>query len=149
FMHSSLIENINYEHFAFAAPNDAVNWGTTFSYLGYGDIAGYTDAATGQTPQATGNVSAYSFVWNTGLARQINPRLALGLGGELIHETLGSDSASTVALNAGSLYTPLAHPFDTNYRLGFSILNLGPGLKFVSDRDPLPRKIKFGLAATD
>ena len=34
-----------------------------------------------------------------------------------------------------------------DYRLGFSILNLGPGLKFISERDPLPRKIKFGAEA--
>src|SRR4029077_10255083 len=39
------------------------------------------------------------------------------------------------------------HPFGANYNLGLSVQNLGPGLKFVSDRDPLPRKINFGIAA--
>src|SRR3954471_8079340 len=40
FMHSSLIEGVHYEHLGFVAPGDSYAFGTNFSYLGYGDIAG-------------------------------------------------------------------------------------------------------------
>jgi hypothetical protein len=36
-----------------------------------------------------------------------------------------------------------------NYRLGMSVTNLGPGLKFIDERDPLPRKINFGAEASN
>src|SRR5882672_8872315 len=38
FMHSSLIEGINYEHLAFAAPGENYSAGAAMSYLGYGAI---------------------------------------------------------------------------------------------------------------
>ncbi len=143
FMHSSLIEGVHYEHMAYVHPGDVVALGGSFSYLGYGNIDGYDNSGN-----ATGNVSAYSYVLNGSVARQLTPRLSLGGSLQVIRQTLASDSAGTVAGNVGALYTLPKHYLSGNYTLGLSVLNLGPGLKFVDERDPLPRKIKMGAAAS-
>ncbi len=142
FMHSSLIENVHYEHLSYIAPGDSYSAGASMSYLGYGDIAGYDN-----TGAAIGNQSANAYIFSGGIASLIKEALSLGITGSFLHEKLADTSAGSFAVNAGSLLALPWHPLQANYRLGASILNVGPGLKFVSDRDPLPRKIKFGFAA--
>jgi hypothetical protein len=139
FMHSSLIEGVHYEHLAFASPGDNYSYGFSTSYLGYGDIAGYSN-----TGAATGNLSAYSTILSGGISTIVLNHLSLGFTGSAIQEKLASDSAWTVAANLGSIYNFAQHPLEADYKVGFSILNVGPGLKFVSERAPLPRKFKFG-----
>ncbi len=142
FMHSSLIESVHYEHFGFAAPGDNYSAGASMSYLGYGDIAGYD--ANGAS---IGNQTAYSYIFSGGLSSFVHDRLSLGLTGSVLRESLAGESAGTFAANLGAMYGLESHLWDGEYRLGFSVLNLGPGLKFISERDPLPRKIKMGAAA--
>ena len=148
FMHSSLIESVNYEHMAFAAPGDNYSFGTSLSYLGYGAIAGYdnTPIANGGG-QPTGDLSAYSYDYTAGISAFVWDRLSLGLTGSYLREDLAGTSAGTFAANLGSMYGLASHPLDGDYRLGLSVLNLGPGLKFISDSAPLPRQIKMGAAA--
>jgi hypothetical protein len=142
FMHSSLIESINYEHLAFVAPGDSYAFGGQFSYLGYGDIAGYDN-----NDVPTGDVNAYAYVANAGISRLITDSLSVGLSGGLIHETLADASANTFAANVGALYLLPTQLWHARYRLGLAAQNLGPGLKFINERDPLPRRYKLGLAA--
>lgn len=141
FMHSSLIEGIHYEHLGFAAPGDNYSWGLSTSYLGYGDIAGFDKAGN-----ATGDLTAYSMILSGGISTFALNNLSLGLSGSLLQEKLDSDSAYTMAANVGGIYSFPQHPAGATYKLGLSALNLGPGLKFVSERAPLPEKIKFGGA---
>ncbi len=141
FMHSSLIEGIHYEHLAFVAPTDGYALGGNLSYLGYGGISGYNNSGV-----ATGDVSAYSYILNGGISRLLTDSLSLGVSGGMVHETLADDSANTFTANAGALYLLPAHPWNGDYRLGLAVQNLGPGLKFINERAPLPRKIKIGSA---
>src|SRR5882762_4558080 len=97
FMHSSLIEGVHLEQLSFVAPGDSYAFGANVSYLGFGDIAGYDN--NNGTP--TGNVSAYSYLFNGGVSRLINDSLSLGLSAGLLHETLDQDSANTFEANAG------------------------------------------------
>jgi len=145
FMHSSLIENVHYEHMAFISPGDNYSYGASMGYLGYGDIAGYTDSTTGN-PTPLGNQTAYSYVISGGASTMLYDRLSLGMTGMILREDLAGESAGTFAANLGSMYGLSSHPLGADYRLGLSVLNLGPGLKFESARDPLPRKIKMGVA---
>jgi hypothetical protein len=146
FMHSSLIEGVHYEHAAFMSPGDNYSWGASMGYLGYGDIAGYSDAATGAAPVALGNQTAYSTVLNGALSSMVYDRLSLGITGMVLREALSDESANTFAANLGAMYGLASHRWDADYRFGLSVLNLGPGLKYVSDRAPLPRKIKLGAS---
>jgi hypothetical protein len=146
FMHSSLIEGVHYEHMAYMAPGDNYSWGASMGYLGFGDIAGYSDSATGD-PTPLGNQSAYSTVINGGIAGLVYDRLALGMTGMVLRESLAGTSANTFAANLGAMYGAKSHLFGADYRFGFSVLNLGPGLKYESESSPLPRKIKMGVSA--
>src|SRR5262249_54746455 len=88
------------------------------------------------------------YLLSGGVARQVRDDLSLGVSGEIVSQTLADTSARTFAGNLGALYHMPVHPWGGNYSLGASVLHLGPGLKFISERDPLPRKIKFGAAAS-
>ncbi len=142
FMHSALIEGIHYEHLAFIAPGESYSYGAAMSYLGYGNIAGYDNSGN-----AIGDQSANSYIVSGALARRIGNRLSLGATGSVIRQKLADESAGTFALNLGALYDLPITWLRTHYRAALSVQNIGPGLKFISERDPLPRKIKVGLAA--
>jgi hypothetical protein len=142
FMHAPIFEGVHLEHLGFVVPGDSYAWGTQLSYLGYGDIEGYD-----VNNNATGNIDAYSYMLNGGLSRLITDAWSIGLSGGLIHGSLAEESANTFAVNFGTLYTLPTTKWDGTYRVAMAVQNLGPGLKYVNDRDPLPRKIKFGAAA--
>lgn len=142
FMHDSLIENVHYEHLAFAAPGDNYSMGAAMSYLGYGAIAGYDNSGN-----SIGDQTAYSYIFSGGLSTFVHERLSVGVTGSVLRENLAGDTAGTFAANLGALYGLASHPLAGDYRLGVSVTNLGPGLKFDSERAPLPRKINFGAAA--
>lgn len=141
FGHSSLLEGIHYEHLAFMAPGDNYSIGASMSYLGYGSIAGYD-----QFNNAIGDQTAYAYILNGGMSTMLKDRLSLGVSASILRQTLADESAGTFAGNFGATYLFTRHPLQADYRLGLSVLNVGPGLKFVSERDPLPRKIKLGAA---
>lgn len=146
FMHSSLIEGVHYEHLAFMSPGENYSYGASMGYLGYGDITGYGDAVAGGTPTPLGNQTAYSYVINGGASAMLYDRLSIGMTGMILRQDLAGQSAGTFAANLGTMYGLAAHPLDADYRFGLSVLNLGPGLKFDSERDPLPRQIKMGAS---
>ncbi len=145
FMHSSLLESIHYEHISFISPGDTYSYGASLGYLGFGDIAGYGDSDTG-APVSLGNQSAYSMILSGGGSKFVWDNLSVGITGSLLRESLAGTSANTFAANLGTQYRFPAHPWGGDYKVGMSILNLGPGLKYISERDPLPRKIKFGAS---
>jgi hypothetical protein len=142
FVHTSLIENVNYEHLAFSAPGESYSFGTSLSYLGYGTIAGYDN-----TGASIGNQSANSMIFSGAMATLFKDSFSIGATGSFLRESLADVSANTFAANIGALYAMPFHPLSANYRVGASVLNLGPGLKFVSERDPLPEQAKLGIAA--
>jgi hypothetical protein len=142
FMHDSLIEDVHYEHLAYAAPGDNYSIGASMSYLGFGSIAGFDNAGN-----SIGDQTAYSYIFSGGVSTFLRERLSVGVTGSVLRENLAGDSAGTFAANLGAMYGLAAHPLGGDYRVGMSVTNIGPGLKFDSERDPLPRKINFGAEA--
>ncbi|MFC1522646.1 PorV/PorQ family protein [Elusimicrobiota bacterium] len=67
--------------------------------------------------------------------------LRLGLALKYIASDLGPESASTFALDLGSIY----HLNDA-WQTSFAIQNIGGKLKFVDEGDPLPLRVKPGVA---
>lgn len=74
------------------------------------------------------------------------PMLNVGLGLKGVRENLAGASAQTVAADLGLLAVWRADQRDSEWRLGFSALNLGPGLKFDAESAPLPTAYRLGLA---
>jgi hypothetical protein len=144
FTHSQLVEGLHYEHLGWAAPGNTYSYGATASYLSYGDIQGYN-----RSGQLTGSQDAGAYVLGGGMARTFAQSLSIGAAGHYIHENLTDVSAQTLAANVGAIYKLPVRFLDADYRLGVSAINLGPGLRFISEREPLPRQIKGGLAVSN
>jgi hypothetical protein len=111
----------------------------------FGEIA-LTGA--GSADNTTGVVTPGNVIVGITYGRSLPGRLAFGLTGKWIRSDLVAGlRGSTVALDAGVLWAPFESvPLD----LGLSAVNLGRGLKLEDHpgaaRDPLPGRVRFGLA---
>ncbi|MBU1077404.1 MAG: PorV/PorQ family protein [Spirochaetes bacterium] len=73
--------------------------------------------------------------------------ISLGATLKMINSTLYTYSASTGAVDLGLLYHPLSADSKKNrFSFGIAVLNLGPGLKYIEEEDPLPTAYKLGIA---
>ncbi len=69
-----------------------------------------------------------------------------GMGIKGVQEILGTASAQTFAIDLGLLAVWRPSSWESEWRLGISALNLGPGLKFDAEESPLPAAYRLGLA---
>lgn len=78
----------------------------------------------------------------------LKDRLSIGTKAKLISSKLGEYSAKTVAFDLGFLYHPFSilNAKNGGYRIGLSIQNIGPGLKYLDEKDPLPLTARVGIA---
>ncbi len=77
-----------------------------------------------------------------------NDNIALGANLKFISSKLGTYSAITGAIDLGILYYG-GSPFVTKkdgFAFGMVLQNLGPGLKYIKERDPLPLACKLGVS---
>ncbi|MBI4056002.1 MAG: PorV/PorQ family protein [Elusimicrobia bacterium] len=141
FMHTQWLDGITYEYLAYAHPVKSLGtFAGHFSLLNYGSIPSFDEggASLGQT-SARDTMGAVG--WGSPL---VGDRLRIGLSSKWIVEKLASFSAHTVALDVGGLVSVWESPQST-VQLGGGIRNLGSGLKFVSETNPLPQTLYLGL----
>jgi hypothetical protein len=140
--HLDYISPVYYEHAGFVVPlgnkNDETTspagLGVSMQYLGTNSI----DARdAGGNPQGTFTAAfaAYSLAYG----EKLNEKLSLGLNAKLITETISDASAKAYATDLGALYKPT-----TRLSIGAVVANLGSGLKFVDESDPLPLAGRLG-----
>ncbi len=131
--------------FAVAVPVGGIGvFGLSAEIQSFGEIT--INDGSGTVP--LGVISPSNLVLSAAYAHSFADRLALGVTGKWIDSRLVGDlNGSTFALDAGVLGKPLA---GVPLRVGVSALNLGPGLKLGDDpdaeADPLPSRVRFGLA---
>ncbi len=132
------IDTVTYNYFngAFKLSND-FTLGFGAKILGTG-TTNVTDI-TGNTTGATFGEDFYDI--DVAIAYRLSYYFEIGLTAKYISETL-TTTASTFAVDLGLMYkTPIPH-----LKLGLDIQNLGPGLTFISQADPLPMVIRVGAA---
>lgn len=122
-----------------------------FTRLGVAALDGFDAQGT-----RTGGVEAGAQALGVGYGRTLAgdgadlPQLSAGLGLKGVRESLAGASAQTVATDLGLLavWRPDQRGWaaGSEWRLGFSALNLGPGLKFDAETSPLPTAYRLGLA---
>jgi len=115
--------------------------GGSLSYLSYGSIAGYD-----QSGGAIGNQTAYSGVGTVGAA-WLGNQWSAGFNAKGIQEKLADATANGAAFDVG---TNLIYPrpvMGGTLRFGAVVQNLGPGIQFEQQKDPLPTEYRVGLAA--
>ncbi|HVO32986.1 MAG TPA: PorV/PorQ family protein, partial [Elusimicrobiota bacterium] len=127
--HLSYLASAHEEFLSVAYPlSDGRAMGTSFQYLGSGDIAGADSAGAGD-----GDFSAYYLAWNMSYGQRITDKLSLGATGKWIHAGLDGVGADAFAMDAGALYR-LSSPLS----LAATVTNVGTHLTFLNDGDPLP-----------
>ncbi len=134
--HAEWIAGTRFDALAFGQP---MRWGA----LGLGVMrmgAGAIEARTADR-QAAGGFTATDSVYALSAAKSFpQAKAALGVSVKFLRSEIGPYSAQTVALDLGARREIPGRPLS----VGFSVLNLGKGLKFRSQEDALPLTLAAG-----
>ena len=109
--------------------------GASYHYSGVDDL--FVTNAYGYEKKA----SAYDMVGTIGCARELREGLFLGGSAKYYHSALVDYDAQGFAFDIGALYG-----LSDRLRIGCSVLNIGPDIKYKNVGDPLPRWLKAGFA---
>jgi hypothetical protein len=140
FTHAEWLVGTQYDHLAFA---QGIPWGTlgvSATRLGYGDLEG-RDASR----QSTGQFSAYDSAYTLGYAHAMATGVGLGAAVKLLDRKIATDRASSYALDFGAVGRVSGRPL----WLGITVLNIGPGTRFINQSDQLPLTFALGAAYRD
>lgn len=136
FMHALWFEDIFYDWVSYALPLKRKGTaGIGILYLNYGGIQETDDFGVER-----GVFWPYDLAVTVSYARSIS---GISLGGSLKYiASKIKNTAFSIALDAGVRYAL----FDEKLSLGLVVRNLGPGMQYGSEGDPLAMDIKIGLA---
>lgn len=139
-MHSEWIDDIGYEYMGFAHSfGSAGTLGAEIRYLHMGDILGR--ALNGER---TKNFSVSNLAATLSYGRELLKDVSFGVNVKILRENIEEESSTGVAFDIGELYS--IQIADNRLQLGLTIQNLGPGMKFVNNKEPLPLNLKVGAA---
>jgi hypothetical protein len=108
--------------------------GASIQYLGTGSLDARDDQGN-SIGSFTSAFAAYSLAYG----ERIMDSLSLGATAKLIEEKISDASARAYAADVGILYKPVP-----KFSLGAVVANLGSGIKFVDQSDPLPLAGRLG-----
>jgi len=135
---------------------------TKFDFLGYahptkmGTFAlGVTRLSSGKVEgrdadrRTTGDFTTSDTAYTVSFSRRLRSELLshygnanVGANVKLLRSSIGGYSAQTQAIDLGAQYRCAGSPLS----LGISVLNIGPGMRFLEQRDPLPLTFSVGGA---
>lgn len=141
FMYSQLVRDMKYQNANLGIPLENGAIGGSLSYLNYGSVQGYDTSGN-----ATGDQSVYSGVGTLGAA-WLGNQWSAGVNAKGIQEKLADAKASGAAFDMGAMVIYPKPVMGGTLRLGAVVQNVGNGLQFLQQRDPLPRSMRVGLAA--
>ncbi|MDD2805358.1 MAG: PorV/PorQ family protein [Elusimicrobiales bacterium] len=143
-MHASYLADISFDYLSFAKSNGSVALGGSLSFMNGGPVD-HTDASGA----SLGQYQPRNYAANFSLAADLEVigaekgAFSAGVTAKYISSTL-IESASAMAFDAGlSAKTELT---GRTLRLAFVAQNLGAGMKFDKESDPLPLTFKAGGA---
>jgi hypothetical protein len=111
--------------------------GLGVAYSSSGDIPRVEDL------QVIGSYSAYDAAISVAYANRFRGGLRLGLAMKIIQQKIYEENAKGMAVDLGLLYQVRRIE---GLHFGLSVQNLGPGMKFIEESDPLPMMIKAGAS---
>ncbi len=158
FTHNEYFEGLNQEYFGFTLPGEKIGF-LRRSILENGNLglglnyfytpkdlerrSGLNEASVAISP-VEGKFSAYDLAFSAAYGFNYSRDLRLGGAVKLIRQSIDTESGNTAALDLGALYD---FPWlDRQFTAGFSVQNLGPGVKFNSKRFDLPLIFRAGLS---
>ncbi len=132
--HNFYAPGVNHEWLGYAHPTARGTFGASAKLLFVSPFESYS-AVDNPTGKTSASDSAYQFSFAT----TVTDTWAVGVSGKYIRSRLHDATASTIAGDIGALWKPISRA-----RLGASILNVGPGLRYIAARDDLPQTMRFG-----
>jgi hypothetical protein len=143
FMYSQWLQGLSYHNASVATPLEYGGLGASLSYLSYGDIQGFDNQGNAQ-----GSVNAYNAVATVG-GGLMGDFWAAGFTVKGIQSALADEKATAFASDFGATYIHPKEMLGGTLRAAATFRNLGTGLKFIDQKDPLPREWRVGLAAIE
>lgn len=138
-MHAELTTQTRYDFLGYAQPTKSGAFGAGAAYLSHGSIEG-RDASG----KPTGGFSASDAAVNFGYARKLGYSSRLGISVKFIKSSIADASAQTFAVDIGGMWE-LAQRGPGVPQIGLAVQNLGPGLKFAQEVNPLPLTLALGM----
>ncbi|MBI4064298.1 MAG: PorV/PorQ family protein [Elusimicrobia bacterium] len=134
-MHSQWLLNTQYNFLGFGAPSSMGSIAGSVAVLSQGNEEG-----RGANREKTGTIKAQDQVFSLGFAKNLG-ELKGGINTKLISSQIAGFRAQSYALDMGMLY-----PVSSSLGFGAALQNLGPGMRFISQRDPLPLTLAAGVS---
>ena len=145
FMHHSFYEGVRQEWGAYALPTK--RFGTIAGSFDMVAVSPFNAYDENDIPMGTVDSSERAITLGYGREFGASRWLSLGIAGKHISSRLWTYTASAVAVDAGVLCRfGREEEYDTEYRLGGALRNLGSGLKYVSESFPLPQSLNVGAS---
>jgi hypothetical protein len=127
--HTMWLSDASYQYAAYAAPLGASS--------AFGIALEQGSVSWDNTGE--GSYEAGDFAGVVGYGRRLGDNLGVGAGLKFLSSSLGEDGASSYAVDVGAVYR-----LSESLRLGAAARNIGPGLTFVDETDPLPATLVVG-----
>jgi len=141
FMNNQAVQGLSYNNATAVFPTENGGFGTSLSYLSYGQINGFDSHAN-----YTGGVNAYSAMAMIGDGVLLGP-LSLGVNLKGVEQTLADVKARGYAADVGAMWTYQKEVLHGGtLRFGTTVRNMGSGLSFIDQRDAFPLEWRIGAA---
>ncbi len=144
-MYNKFVGDVTQQWAAYALPTK--RFGTLalgFNMLRVKPFPSYSDSDV-----LLGTVKASDMAATVGYAKEVGSlkRVSLGVAGKYIRSELASYTTTAVAFDAGALVRyGREGVYETQWRLGGAIRNIGPSMRFIEEAFPLPRSVHLGVA---
>lgn len=137
--HAELFAGMRYDFLGYVQPTSVGSIGTSMALLSQGGIEG-----RGENREPTGGFGASDAAFSLAYGRNLSRIPArVGLSVKYLESRIGADAARSYALDLGTLYRL---PAQAPLSLGLAARNIGPGMRFQSERFPSPLTLAAGLA---
>lgn len=149
FFHNEYFQGLGQEFLAYNVPAARGGWGLGLNYFYTAkDLerrSGLNEAdPLNPISPSEGKFGAYDLALSAGYGFRADGRTALGGAFKFIRQSIDDETGAAPALDLGALRSFSWRGGE--YTAGLAVLNLGPGIKFVSRTYPLPLTFKAGLS---
>lgn len=132
-MYAMWFEEINHNNIFYVHPTEIGNFGAGIQYISYGTLEGLDENGNPADDFSPTDLSI-----TISYAREI-AKINLGASAKYISSKI-KETATAFAIDIGAMKKFK----DDKLSLGFVLQNLGTGLKYIKEEDPLPMRIKIG-----
>lgn len=135
--HAQWLLGASFDFIGYVQPTAAGTWGVSVTRLATG-----TQEARGADRRREGGFAASDTAYALSFGRKAGRSNGLGATVKFLESRIGSDSASTVAFDLGAVHRTAGR----RWSFGAAALNIGRGLRFNDQIDPLPLTLGVGAA---